>query len=172
MLELEGKRGITLIALVITVIILLILAGIVISLAIGENGIIKKAGQAGEEYKLASIRENVELGIMDCKTQSILTQQEITVESVLQELVEKNIFESIDKEEQIGNIDIYEVKLGYDENHDVIIESIQKATGVRFIYNLDPVGYTNQAKVGIIVRITGAVRKSNKTRWNGSRCAK
>ena len=41
------QKGITLIALVITIIVLLILAGISIATLTGENGILKKATVAG-----------------------------------------------------------------------------------------------------------------------------
>ena len=46
MKKVKGRKGITLIALVITVIVILILAGITISAISGENGIIQKAEQA------------------------------------------------------------------------------------------------------------------------------
>jgi hypothetical protein len=49
-MDLKNKRGITLVALVITIIVLLILAGITISLTIGEGGIITLAQQAGKNY--------------------------------------------------------------------------------------------------------------------------
>lgn len=39
---LKNKKGITLIALIITIIILLILAGVTLILIMGENGIIRK----------------------------------------------------------------------------------------------------------------------------------
>ena len=52
------KRGITLVALVITIIVLLILAGITISLTIGQNGIITRAQEAGKNYTQA---QNAEL---------------------------------------------------------------------------------------------------------------
>ena len=39
----KGKKGITLISLVITIVVLLILAGISINAVVGDNGIIKKA---------------------------------------------------------------------------------------------------------------------------------
>ena len=39
----ESQKGITLIALIVTIIILLILAGISISMLTGENGLIKNA---------------------------------------------------------------------------------------------------------------------------------
>lgn len=47
---LKGQNGITLIALVITIIILLILAGITISLTLGEHGIINMAEKGGKNF--------------------------------------------------------------------------------------------------------------------------
>ena len=61
----QGQKGITLIALVITIIILLILAGVVLNLTIGEHGILKKAEQAGEQYKISEILEKLELEKVD-----------------------------------------------------------------------------------------------------------
>lgn len=55
------NKGITLLALVITIIILIILAGISLSLTIGENGIIGKAKQAKENTIQASKEEEEEL---------------------------------------------------------------------------------------------------------------
>ena len=43
------NKGITLIALVITIIVLLILAGVSLSMISGENGILSKAQQAKEK---------------------------------------------------------------------------------------------------------------------------
>ena len=45
-----NSRGITLVALVITIIIIIILAVVAISFAFGDNGLIKRAEQAGEFY--------------------------------------------------------------------------------------------------------------------------
>ena len=53
--------GITLIALVVTIVVLLILAGITISLVFGSNGVIKKAQEANENTKIAQVREQLEL---------------------------------------------------------------------------------------------------------------
>ena len=47
------SRGITLIALVITIIVLLILAGVTINLTLGENGIFRTAEMAGKNYTQA-----------------------------------------------------------------------------------------------------------------------
>ena len=59
-LEKQKNKGITLIALVITVIILLILAGITVGAITGNNGIIGNAGQAKEETEIANEKEIVE----------------------------------------------------------------------------------------------------------------
>lgn len=52
-----NKRGITLVALVITIIVLLILAGVSISMLTGENGILTKALSAKDKYEEASAYE-------------------------------------------------------------------------------------------------------------------
>ena len=49
----NNKRGITLIALVITIIVLLILAGISISMLTGQNGILNRVQEAKEETEVA-----------------------------------------------------------------------------------------------------------------------
>ena len=56
----QKNKGITLIALVITVIILLILAGITVGAITGDNGIIDNAGQAKEETEIANEKEIIE----------------------------------------------------------------------------------------------------------------
>ena len=45
----NNVKGITLIALVVTIIVLLILAGVAINLTIGDNGIITRAQQAKKQ---------------------------------------------------------------------------------------------------------------------------
>ena len=49
--NIKENKGITLVALVITIIVLLILAGIALSLVIGENGLIAKSKQGTDKYK-------------------------------------------------------------------------------------------------------------------------
>ena len=61
MQKLKIQNGITLIALVVTIVVLLILAGITIGLVFGSNGIIKKAQEANENTKIAQVREQLEL---------------------------------------------------------------------------------------------------------------
>ena len=55
--NIRKEKGITLIALVVTIIVLLILAGISIRLAVGNNGIIEKAKEATVMYNEAEQNE-------------------------------------------------------------------------------------------------------------------
>lgn len=57
----KNYKGISLVALVITIIILLILAGITISFTVGSNGILTKAKNAKEQTNIAQAKESVEL---------------------------------------------------------------------------------------------------------------
>ena len=61
----KGRRekGITLIALVITIIVLLILAGVTIATLTGDNGILKKAGDAKTQTEQAKEDENLKIAI-------------------------------------------------------------------------------------------------------------
>ena len=53
----NGKAGITLVALVVTIVVLLILAGISINLVLDNNGIITKAGEAKDKSYITTIGE-------------------------------------------------------------------------------------------------------------------
>ena len=55
------KQGITLIALVVTIIILLILTGITINLTMGQTGILARAKEAGKNYTQATKQEEKDL---------------------------------------------------------------------------------------------------------------
>ena len=56
-----NQTGITLIALVVTIVVLLILAGITISLVFGQNGVIKKAQDSKEQTAIGEMREKLEM---------------------------------------------------------------------------------------------------------------
>ena len=51
----KGNEGITLVALVVTIVVLLILAGISLNLVLGENGIITRAQEARDETAQAKV---------------------------------------------------------------------------------------------------------------------
>ena len=60
-LNLKNKNAITLIALVVTIVVLLILAGVTISLLLDENGIIAKSKDARNANRAGTIRDEISL---------------------------------------------------------------------------------------------------------------
>ena len=56
-----GKKGITLISLVVTIIVLIILASVSINLLFGENGLITMAQKAKDQYEEAAKNEEQQL---------------------------------------------------------------------------------------------------------------
>lgn len=71
----KNNKGITLIALVVTIIILLILAGITTILMIGENGILDRASKAGIIYQEQEAREKLELVLMELGSKKLLVDE-------------------------------------------------------------------------------------------------
>ena len=68
--EIQREKGITLIALVITIIVLLILAGVSIAMLTGQNGILTQAQKSKSTTELKSAEEKVKLAIMAARSQS------------------------------------------------------------------------------------------------------
>ena len=64
----DGTHGITLIALVITIIVLLILAGVSIATLTGDNGILTRANEAKENTEQASEDELRRLTALEAAT--------------------------------------------------------------------------------------------------------
>lgn len=58
---LKGQKGITLVALVVTIIVLIILAGVSIALVLGDNGIVTKAREGKQNYAVAANEEQAQL---------------------------------------------------------------------------------------------------------------
>ncbi len=61
----KNQKGITLIALVITIIVLLILAGVSIAMLTGQNGILTKASGASDKSAVAEVDEAIRLGLAE-----------------------------------------------------------------------------------------------------------
>jgi hypothetical protein len=64
----KKQNGITLVALVITIIVLLILAGVSISLALGNNGVLTRSSQAVTENEKGTVLQDIKLGAADAIT--------------------------------------------------------------------------------------------------------
>ena len=85
----EKNKGITLIALVVTIVVLIILAGISISMLTGENGIITQAQKAKEETEIGKEKEMVSLAVSSLKGQGYVTGENfLTSENLQKEMDE------------------------------------------------------------------------------------
>ena len=61
----KNNKGITLVALVITIIVLLILAGVSLSLVLGENGVLSQAKNAKVKTDTAAAKEKLLLDLSE-----------------------------------------------------------------------------------------------------------
>ena len=68
--------GIILIALVITIIVLLILAGVTIGTLIGDNGLLGKTGEAKKVTELSREKELIEVEYINALAQNIIDNLE------------------------------------------------------------------------------------------------
>ena len=87
-----NKSGITLIALIITIIVLLILAGVSISAIVGDNGVVKNAMVASEKTEIESEREMIQTEYVSKKMENI--DEESIDEKVIGEKLKDSSIES------------------------------------------------------------------------------
>ena len=125
----KEMKGITLVALVITIVVLLILAGVSINTVLGDDGIIKKAKEAAETTKRASAEEEMNRLVLEYQ----LASKDETLESFLQEKVTE------------GRID------GVTDNGDGTITITKKVEGKDYTITVKkPAAPTPSVKVGAI----------------------
>lgn len=67
----RNQKGITLIALVITIIVLLILAGVSIAMLTGENGILTNATEAQAKTDYNNAVEKIDIALQAIKTEAL-----------------------------------------------------------------------------------------------------
>lgn len=79
---LKNEKAITLIALIITIIVLLILAGVSIATLSGDNGILNQATTSKEETIKAQLKEEIELAIAAIKAEELPKGNPVTLESL------------------------------------------------------------------------------------------
>lgn len=102
MKSLKLENGITLIALVITIIILLILAGVSISMVIGENGIVNKAKKSKEDTEKAKVEEEEALKNLENEIENFVEgKKEIDFEQIQGAVLENKDF-YLSKAQELG----------------------------------------------------------------------
>ena len=85
-LKINKANGITLIALVVTIIVLLLLAGISIQMLTGDNGILNRAGQAKTMTDEAQVLENIKLAYNNAQIGKYTNSNENFANKIQEEL--------------------------------------------------------------------------------------
>lgn len=117
----KNQQGITLIALIITIIIMLILAGVVINLTIGENGIFKMAKTAAKEYEIASIKEQIMTDIYSKQVENMGNISDDTLKKILEK------YGTLSEEENLMDKTLTTDK----GNHEIKVSDIFNGTTVK-----------------------------------------
>ena len=171
MINYKNIKGITLIALVITVIILLILAGITLNVTIGENGLITKAQQAAKEQEITNLKETMDFEALSAQMDAIITGAnplDIFLSSIQEEIGSINV----DREENSNKA--YIEKNG----HTFIAENIDGKIQLRYIgetsklppeitKSLEITNTTNSITVKVSARLAEKYRYYIKTNETG-----
>ncbi len=165
----KNNHAITLIALIITIIILLILAGVTINVLIGKNGLFNTASYAGEKYQQAGAREKLEALLIELQADKItkpedyneneyinnkLKENKMTVNGDLvtvngwQFLIDRTvpkIIEEFGEEDKIvGNVEKI-IEYGQDIP---LYEYLKKPSNTKFMYNGIEIKNTKELPVG------------------------
>lgn len=108
----KSNKGITLIALVVTIIILILLAGISIHLIFGQYGLMDRAKTAKEETRAGSVQDERNLWIADVEVAKATNQTYKSMDNILEELKNKGLLTA----EEVNIIKA-------DENNEITIAS-------------------------------------------------
>ena len=92
----NSQRGITLIALIITIIVLLILAGITISLVVGDNGVLNQSTKAVERTSHGQVQEQVQMELANYEADKRTESEKAIDKTSIEYLVEDGYLEEVD----------------------------------------------------------------------------
>ena len=104
--KLTSNKAITLIALVVTIVVLLILAGISISLVIGDNGLIQKSRDAKLETRAGTVEDEVTVWKQNNVVSRSLGNGADDPDAMIQGLIDRGLLneDEIDREQEIITI--------------------------------------------------------------------
>mgnify|MGYP004558990101 FL=1 len=103
---LKKQKGITLIALVVTIVVLLILAGVTISLLLDENGIIAKSKDARTETRVSQIEDEVGMWKQHNFINKESNQAQESADTMLESLISRKLLteDEIDRDQELITI--------------------------------------------------------------------
>ena len=101
-MKLKKEKGITLIALVVTIVVLLILAGVSTNILFSDSGLIEKAQDSGLKIRAAQVEEVVANWKQSNFINSSINKQKETADKMLEDLISKKLVteDEIDREQE------------------------------------------------------------------------
>ena len=163
---LKSNLGITLIALIITIIVLLILAGVTLNMVIGENGIFAKATNAKNKTEVAQYEEELRMCVLEIQTDEATKPTSFGMETIRENLVQK--VKELENTEEIeittpeGDATIEGIYKGYEFTIDekYVAHIGDKATGISLTTSLNPSGWTKQnVTATITIKSNNGIKK-------------
>ncbi len=142
--QMKGKKGITLIALVITIIVLLILAGVTIATLTGDNGLLSKATNSKEKNEEAGICENIKLAYGEWQI-----AQHTGTDKTVEEIIENNLKTSYG--DSVTKVRVKNEKVTVDMKINNIDKTYiyKSSTGEAYEYK-DPFNYGTKTKETLV----------------------
>ena len=144
----KSNAAITLIALIITIIVLLILAGVTLNMVMGENGIFGKANNAKNKTEVAQYEEELRMCVLELQTDAATNGETFNMETIKNKFVEKvkelentTEIEFPTKESETRLDGTYK---GYEFYIDdkYVAHIGDKATGISLTTSINPSGWT------------------------------
>ncbi len=125
-----NESGITLIALVVTIVVLLILAGITVNLLFSDTGIFQKAQESEDAHKIGALKDQISTIILDWEVEKKIpntTGDETigTLEGLWNKFVEADIIDSLEEDVEQAGENLYEITT----NEGYVVEIIVKEDG-------------------------------------------
>ena len=161
-----SNSAITLIALIITIIVLLILAGVTLNMVMGESGIFSKANQAKNKTEVAKYEEELRMCVLEIQADEATNGTTFGIDTIRKNLVEK--VKELENTEEIeitspeGNATIEGTYKGYEYKIDekYVVHIGDKATGIILTTSIEPKGWTNQnVTATITIKSNNGIKK-------------
>lgn len=144
----KNEIGVTLVALIVTIVVLLILAGITIGSITSDNGIIKEANSAKKSAEMQALESQIEMAIIKVEQK----HRNPTLDQVIEEITKIEHVEGVDREtgaikndlgdDIIGKLDDYIKK----ENAGGDIEIITQPSNIETISNTGDIQFKVEVK--------------------------
>ena len=162
-MKMKENKAITLVALVITIVILLILAGIAIASLIGENGLFKRAQQVKQQTIEGQLREEIVMAIQEIQTEELPKGNNVTLETLANGQLEdilKDITVELAEDEINGEYKNYEYTI--DSNLNVTINGEISGTKISGTAEVQTAGYVFEGTT-VDVKVTANVTEGTIT---------